>query len=147
MATMMAGSDGNTKQELLKTLRFEELEISDEPNEHIRSILNKYFETPTGAQLSLANRLFVLRPAHIQVEYSQVLQRSYRADTELLTSIPDIEAKRQHMNKWVAMNTRDKIKNLIPPGVLSANTLLSLISANGNQPSWKILPIQGNFIA
>ncbi|TGZ64952.1 hypothetical protein CRM22_006112 [Opisthorchis felineus] len=132
----MAGSDGNTKQEILRTLHLSDLTATGELHEHIHAIIHKYFETPTGVELSLANRLFVLQPAQIQAEYTQVLQKNYRADTELLTSIPDVESKRQHMNNWVAVNTRDKIKNLIPPGCVSGSTVLSLINALYFKGKW-----------
>ncbi|KAG5453885.1 Leukocyte elastase inhibitor [Clonorchis sinensis] len=37
------------------------------------------------------------------------------------------------MNNWVAMNTRDKIKTLILPGVLSANTIKDTCDAHAIQ--------------
>ncbi|GAA32466.2 Serpin B3 [Clonorchis sinensis] len=136
IAMTMAGSDGNTKQEILRTLHLSDLTATGEQHEHIHAIIHKYFETPTGVELSLANRLFVLQPAKIEAEYSQILQKSYRADTELLTSMPDVESKRKHMNNWVAVNTRDKIKNLIPPGCVSGNTVLALINALYFKGKW-----------
>ncbi|KER19223.1 hypothetical protein T265_11935 [Opisthorchis viverrini] len=136
IAMTMAGSDGNTKQEILKTLHLSGLTATDQQHEHIRAIIHKYFETPTGVELSLANRLFVMRPVQIQAEYSQILQKSYRADTELLTSMPDVESKRKHINNWVAVNTRDKIKNLLPHGCVSGETVLSLINALYFRGKW-----------
>ena len=52
----------------------------------------------------------------------------YQASLERL-DFADGEAARQTINTWVADQTNQKIKDLIPPGILNAATVMVLVNA------------------
>ena len=41
----------------------------------------------------------------------------------------NVEKARGDINRWVQVKTNDKIKDLIPPGMLSSDTRLTLVNA------------------
>ena len=52
----------------------------------------------------------------------------YQASLERL-DFADGEAARQTINTWVADQTNQKIKDLIPPGILNSATVMVLVNA------------------
>ncbi|GAA49647.1 leukocyte elastase inhibitor B [Clonorchis sinensis] len=60
----------------------------------------------------------------------------YKALVELLTGLPDVESRRCHINAWVAENTKDKIRELLPRGFLDQNSKFLLIDALYFRGSW-----------
>ncbi|KER20923.1 hypothetical protein T265_15209, partial [Opisthorchis viverrini] len=46
-----------------------------------------------------------------------------------LTELPNAEARICHINAWVAKNTKDKIKELLPPNIIQESSKLVLINS------------------
>ncbi|GAA28469.2 Serpin B6 [Clonorchis sinensis] len=133
VAMTMAGADGQTKNEILTSLHLSKV---DNPNEAVGSIVQHYLQSKTGVELALANRLFALRPATVLPEYSQLIGKVYKAATEELSKLPSNDAKREHINKWVAENTGNKITSLLPSGSITNDTVLSVINALYFKGNW-----------
>ncbi|KAF5394114.1 Leukocyte elastase inhibitor B [Paragonimus heterotremus] len=133
----MAGADGETLQEMHRTLHIPNHLSAEDAHVSIGPILLKYFETPKDIEISLANRLFLLKNAKINEKFSQTLSKQYKAATDVISSLNNAEAQRKHMNHWVAENTQNKIVDLIPPGGVSANTVLAITNALYFRGSWE----------
>ncbi|KAF8571739.1 hypothetical protein P879_00360 [Paragonimus westermani] len=133
----MAGADGETLQEMHHTLRIPSHMSAEDAHMLIGPVFLEYFETPKEIEISLANRLFLLKNAKINEKFSQTLCKQYRAATDVISSLGNVEAQRKHMNRWVAENTQNKIVDLIPPGGVSANTVLAIINALYFRGSWE----------
>lgn len=87
-------------------------------------------------QLSVANALWGQDGFEFLPEFLDLLAINYGAGLRLLDFQTDPESARLQINDWVAQNTRDRIKNIIPPGGLSAATRLALANAIFFKADW-----------
>ncbi|KAG5441414.1 Serpin B6 [Clonorchis sinensis] len=133
---VMAGADGETLQEIQQVLHIPPKLRSDAVHQSYGPIISKYFEASSDVDLNLANRLFLLKSIDIRPEYSSQVAMCYKALVELLTGLPDVESRRCHINAWVAENTKDKIRELLPRGFLDQNSKFLLIDALYFRGSW-----------
>src|SRR6185295_2006040 len=76
-----------------------------------------------------ANRLWVQKGFAIQPAFENTLTNNYRAPLTPLDFIANPEAARSQINRWTEERTKEKIKNLFPPGSIDAHTRLVLTSA------------------
>jgi serpin B len=63
-------------------------------------------------------------------------RQRYRAEVGVLDFADQADAARQQINAWVKKQTADKIKDLIPPGGLNAETRLVLTNAIYFKGDW-----------
>jgi serpin B len=88
-----------------------------------------------AVQLSIANRLWPHRRYTFLVDYLALLQQFYGAQVTPV-DYGDEEAARRTINAWVEEQTRHKIRDLIPPGILTDLTRLVLANAIYFKGSW-----------
>ncbi|CAL8105379.1 unnamed protein product [Calicophoron daubneyi] len=123
-----AGSEGATKKEMVDTLRLPP-QLPDEKVHNVTGeTLMGCFQSVPGVELSLANRLFILKTAKIRDRFTKLLQECYKCCAEELDSLGSSEAKRVHMNEWVCENTKGKIENLLAPGTIRDDTVITIIN-------------------
>jgi serpin B len=79
--------------------------------------------------LSVANAIWAQKGYQFLDEFFRVVQQSYQADLNQVDFTTAADAARQAINRWVEEQTHQKIKDLIPPGVLNALTRLVLVNA------------------
>ncbi|TGZ62835.1 hypothetical protein CRM22_007205 [Opisthorchis felineus] len=82
-----------------------------------------------------------LRSDAVHQSYGPIISNAlvatcYKALIELLTELPNVEAKRCHINAWVAKNTKDKIVEMLPPNFLDHSSIFLLINALYFRGSW-----------
>ncbi|OON14603.1 serine proteinase inhibitor [Opisthorchis viverrini] len=126
---MMAGVDGETLQEMQQVLHIPPKLRSDAVHQSYGPIISEYFEASSDVDLNLANRLYLLKSIDIRPEYGALVAKCYKASVELITELPDLEAKRLHINAWVAKNTKDKIEEFLPPNFLDDSSIIILVNA------------------
>jgi serpin B len=90
-----------------------------------------------GTELSIANGLWVQDDYALLPEFTELGETYYSAKIENLSfkSYPEQEKSRKKINSWIEKQTNQKIKNLIPEGVLTELTRLIITNAvyfNGN---------------
>jgi serpin B len=84
----------------------------------------------TGAiELRSANRLFGQRGYSFLPAFLQTTERCYGARLAEVDFTSATEEARQQINAWVEEQTAQKIRDLVPPGVLTALTRLVLTNA------------------
>ncbi|CAL8105420.1 unnamed protein product [Calicophoron daubneyi] len=127
MSMTEAGSRGETRKEMIHTLRLPSQMEDEEMHELVGRTMMSCFESVEGVDVSLANRLFILRAAHIEERFQKLLQKCYKSDSEQLDS-GSVDAKRDRMNIWVSEMTKGKIKHLLPPGSIDQETLITIIN-------------------
>jgi serpin B len=66
--------------------------------------------------VSIANKLFINQGFSVKPDYKQIMQNVFMSDIDSLDFSNQPEAARQTMNDWVLRQTRDKIRDLFPPG-------------------------------
>ena len=87
-------------------------------------------------ELAVANRLWGQKGYCFLPDFLKLLEADYGAGIETLDFAKETEAARQTINAWVEKQTRDKIKDLLKPGVLDAMTRLVLTNAIYFKGKW-----------
>lgn len=86
--------------------------------------------------LSIVNGLWIQDGFSLLDEYVAEVTRCYSAAVRNLDFIDDLEHSRETINDWVALNTLDRILDLIPRGVLTEDTRVVLTNAVYFKASW-----------
>ncbi len=87
-------------------------------------------------QLSVANALWGQRGFAFLNDFLDLLSEYYGAGMQLVDFAGETESARQVINQWVEKQTAEKIKDIIPPGGLSAATRLVLTNAVYFKAGW-----------
>ncbi len=89
-----------------------------------------------GFRLHIVNALWSQKGYQFLPEFLDTLARNYGAGLRLLDFVSDPEAARGVINDWVSDQTEGRIRDLIPPGVVSALTRLVLTNAIYFNAAW-----------
>jgi len=90
----------------------------------------------TPLEIITANRLFGQSGHPFEKPFIDFLEQTYAAPLEQLDFIRESEAARIHINDWVEKQTRERIKDLIPQGLLDEETRLVLTNAIYMKAPW-----------
>jgi serine protease inhibitor len=136
LAMTYAGARGQTALDMAKTLQFpfDGPRLNPAFNDLIQE-LNRRGQK-RDYQLSIANRLWGQKDYGFQPEFLQISKESYGAGLEEVDFARATEKARLTINDWVAKETQDKIKDLIPGGVLKEDTRLVLTNAIYFKAQW-----------
>jgi len=89
-----------------------------------------------GFQLSIANSLWGEKSQHFESAFLSTTKTNYGAGLELADFKHQPDAERVRINGWVEDKTNDKIKDLLPAGILKTDTKLVLVDAIYFKASW-----------
>ena len=136
LAMTYAGARGETAGEIARTLHFS-LPQDQLPAAYaeLSKILNPAGSS-RGYRLSMANRLWGQRGEPFLEEFLAVTRRDYGAELGLVDFRANADAARAEINAWVLQQTADKIRDLIPQGVLGPDTRLVLANAIYFRGDW-----------
>ena len=137
-----AGADAETKTEIAQALDIE-MDI-DKDVHNLMNALNKLLTTPPAyldenaqpLQFNVANALWVQQDIEISQDFLDSLSANYNAGLKMV-DFSNPEDARQAINLWVAAQTNDKIKDLIPQGVLNELTRLVITNAVYFKGAWQ----------
>lgn len=87
-------------------------------------------------QMTVANSLWGQEGEPVQPEFLELIASHYEGQMELVDFRFGAEAARAEINRWVEDKTRQKIRDLIPSGSLSADTRLVLVNAVYFKGTW-----------
>lgn len=133
LAMTYAGAKGATAQEMEKTLHF--LLPREELHSAFSSLLSQWSAPQKKYQLSIANRLWGQKGYGFLPDFLAVTKDQYNAALQDV-EFQDSEKTRGIINKWVEEQTKEKIKDLLPPGSLTADTRLVLTNAIYFKGDW-----------
>src|SRR5438552_8619142 len=150
LAMTFAGADGETRTEMARVLHltndagappsFSALqhsleEMSAKTAELVKQ--SKKFGGPSEPiTLNIANRLFAQQGYHFREAFLSLVKQNFGGAFEPLDFVADPAAATQRINKWVADQTRDRIRDLIPGGALDKTTRLVLANALYLKAPW-----------
>jgi serpin B len=151
LAMTFAGADGQTRTEMARVLHFHNNgdavpasfgllqhsleEMSAKTAELVKE--SKKFGGPSEPiTLNIANRLFAQKGYDFRNAFLSLVKQDYRAAFEPLDFVADASGATQHINKWVANQTRNRIRDLIPAGALDETTRLVLANALYLKAPW-----------
>ena len=129
LAMTSMGAKGNTAVQMNKALHWEGLPQGQLCNEE-QLFLNALQESnAAGNELLAANRLFVQKNFSLVQKFVEETKKFFAAEIALVDYQKDTEGARKEVNGWVEEKTKQKIKNLIPEGVFTSRTRLTLVNA------------------
>ena len=151
LAMTFAGAAGDTRAEMARVLHFpnqgEAIDASfaslqrslEEMSAKTAEIAkgSKQFGGPTEPiTLTIANRLFAQSGYNFRAPFLAEVKKNFGAAFEPVDFVHDSAAVTQHINQWVADQTHDRIRNLIPAGSLNATTRIVLTNAIYLKAPW-----------
>ena len=151
MAMAFAGADGETSTEMARILHFpndgSEVPASFSSLQHSLEEMttktaelvkeSKRFGGPSEPiTISIANRLFAQKGYEFRQSFLALVKENFGGAFEPLDFVHDSSGATRHINKWIADQTRDRIRDLIPPGGLNETTRLVLANAIYLKAPW-----------
>ncbi len=133
LAMTYEGARGKTAEEMQSLLHFPRLDILRLDSAKIYSDLNKESKQ---YMLSTANALWAQKDYPFKQDYFQTVDTYYNGKVTNLDFKKDTENSRVTINNWVEDKTNDKIKDLIPKGILTPDTRLVLTNALYFKANW-----------
>ena len=134
LAMTYAGATGETEKEMAEVLYFRVPQ--DRLPLGFASLMARLHSEKEGNQLRIANRLWGQQGYHFLPEFLRVTREDYGAELALQDFVTKTEEARKTINAWVEKQTEEKIKDLIPPGVLDQMTRLVLTNAIYFKGKW-----------
>lgn len=128
------GARGQTAEEMQSVLHIPEHADARRPN--FASIYNDINKEGKAYKLSTANALWAQKDYKFLEEYTNSIEKYFGGRVTNLDFEGASEKSRQTINKWIEDKTNKKIKDLIPPGLLSAYTRLVLTNAIYFKGTW-----------
>jgi serpin B len=136
LAMTAAGARGKTLEEMAAVLR-----LPENPHRAYRLMLLSLNTIPEAKgkpayQLSTANALWAQEGYPWRAEYKKLVAEHYAAGLFDVDFASDPDAVREQINEWVKVQTREKIKDLLGPRVVTLLTRLVLTNAIYFKGDW-----------
>ena len=147
-----AGAEGDTRQQMAKVLHYpstdsdvlrdfaqlqDGLDKMAERTAKIATESKKVGGPSEPIALTVANRLFGQQGYDFRPAYLELLKKTLDSPLEALDFISDSAGATKHINHWIAQQTKERIRDLIPPNVLNKDTRLVLANAFYLKAPWK----------
>jgi len=135
LAMVYGGAGGETAEQINNTLHFGGQGATHPALSHLRATLNG-IQKKGYVELSTANSLWPQKDYAIRSDYLAMTSEFYGSTIESVDYKTDAEGARQKINGWVEDQTNDRIKDLIPKGMLDPMTRLVLANAIYFKGNW-----------
>ncbi|MBN1433070.1 MAG: serpin family protein [Methanomicrobiaceae archaeon] len=134
LALTYEGAKGETADQIKSVFHFPE---------NIDTLRNGYLAVNTGInagdpeyELEVANALWAEQTYRFLEDYINIADEYYSAETTNLDFVNQPEQSRLTINGWVEEKTNDRIKNLIPQGMIDPLTRLVITNAIYFKGTW-----------
>ncbi len=136
-----AGARGETEAQMAETLKFLPQETQHPAFNAIESRMSGLGEKGGGGpsppfRLNVANSAWGQEGFRFEQEYLETLAEHYGAGLNSV-DFGQPDAASEEINTWIEDETEDRIKDLIPPNVISPSTRLVLANAVYFKASWQ----------
>jgi len=138
LAMTYAGARGDTEKQMSRVLHF------DKNQSYLHSSfggLQRQLEEISkqkGIELSIANALWAQKGHPFLPAFLNIAQGEYQANVKQADFERGADAATGEINHWVAQRTKDKIKDILPPGSLDRYTRLVLANAIYFKGAWAV---------
>ena len=151
LAMTYGGADGETRTEMARILHFpkdddtihgsfaaldKSLEEMAAKTAGIVQQSKKFGGPSEPIILAIADRLFAQKDYQFRAAFLALMKDNYRAPLEQVGFKHALDPTTKRINDWVAQQTRDRIRDLIPQGALSDATRLVLANAIYLKAPW-----------
>lgn len=137
LAMTYAGAAGNTQREMAEVLKFDMEQKKLHAAFADLEKAMKGFDSHADVEMSIANSLWPQIGYPFLPEYLALLSEYYNTSVTPVDYRFDPDRARILINTWVEERTKDRIRNLIPYGVLTPLTRLVLVNAIYFKGDWK----------
>lgn len=136
LAMTSTGAKGDTQKEMLSTLHLPEGKATHAGMGSLLTHLSASDLKKNGYEVTTANALWGQKGYPWIKEFLDGTKKDYGAGLSEVDYIAATEEARKTINAWVEKQTRDRIRDLLPAGVLSGNTRLVLTNAIYFKGNW-----------
>jgi serine protease inhibitor len=151
LAMTFAGAAGQTRAEMARALHFPNQDDAihssfaslqhslEEMAQKTAQIAERSKERGGPSEpitLAMANRLFAQTGYSFRDSFRELVKKFYGAPFEPMDFRKNPAGARERINRWVANQTRDRIRDLIPPGGVNEMTRLILANAIYLKAPW-----------
>ncbi len=150
LAMTFAGADSETRTEMARVLHLtndsnapasfaalqHSLEEMSTKTAELAKQSKKFGGPSEPITLNIANRLFAQKGYAFREAFLSLVKQNFGGAFEPLDFIANPAAATQHINKWVADQTHDRIRDLIPGEALDKTTRLVLTNALYLKAPW-----------
>lgn len=152
LAMTFAGASGETRAEMAKVLHFAGEEaalhasfaalqkaLDDAARRDAERVkqMKEYGGGGDPVTLTVANRLFGQAGYDFRQPFLDLTKRNYGAPLEAMDFVRNAARATRQINLWVEGQTRERIRDLIPPDTLGPDTRLVLVNAIYLKASWE----------
>jgi len=142
MAMTYEGARGQTAEEIRQVFHYpEDIEIL---RRGYAEIINQINKKDKKYELHTANALWAQQNYPFSPEYFKTVEKYYGGKVTNIDFVRDTENSRLTINKWVEEQTNNRIKDLIPQGVITPLTRLVLTNAIYFKGNWETQFPKGN---
>ncbi len=125
-AMTYGGAAGETAAEMQRVLH---LPAGSAAHRAAGTLLSSWNAKSAAHELRIVNRLFGQQGYGFRESFLDLVSTQYGAPLETLDFGAVPNKQRVHINEWVAKQTNDRIKELLPTGSIDSNTRLVLTNA------------------
>jgi serpin B len=151
LAMTYAGADGKTREEMARVLHLpgDDAQVAkafaalgDQLNQIVQQsvqradAMKKYGASTDPITLAVANRLFGQEGFEFRPAFLELVKTNYHAPFEAMDFGKNSAGATKAINDWVAQQTKERIKDLIPSGALNDLTRLVLVNAIYMKVPW-----------
>ncbi|CAC5395118.1 Serpin B6,Leukocyte elastase inhibitor [Mytilus coruscus] len=141
---LLLGTDGDTKTELETALNLQG-QTGSSAHEGYNSLQNKLCsKSENGVLVAIANRLFSKLGVDLKTNFTDAALKYYGSEVQLMDFENKAEEARIQINSWIEKQTRDKIKDLLTPNLLTKDTMMVLTNAIYFKGDWELKFDEGN---
>jgi serpin B len=134
LAITYEGSREKTAEEIASVLHLPEEDVLRSGFGALYNQINKEKEY----ELNTANALWAQKDYPFLEEYIDVIRQSYGGEVTNLDFVRETEKSRETINEYIEEKTNDRIKDLIPQGILSPLTRMVITNAIYFKGKWKL---------
>ncbi len=142
MRTTMGYAEGPAEHAAVaaQLARWDKLASPELPQGHADPSMQQYWEEELArrtTKLHITNRLWTQEGHPFRADYLKLVKQTYRADAATVDFTKSADPIRLEINRWVNDKTEKKISQLIPPGMITADTRSVLVNAIYFKASWE----------
>ena len=136
-ALLFSGTAGESEKDIAKTFGWDK---NTEAFSTAMAALAKSMtqtKSENSPTFAPANRVFVGNSRSVSAEYQKLLKDKYQSELEGLNFANATESAKK-INTWVEQKTNHKIKDLVPPSLLTPLTVMVLVNAVYFLGDWEL---------
>jgi serpin B len=134
LAMTYAGAENTTAAEMRNTMNFGPQRMDF--HKEYGNVLDTLSMNNEDFEMNIANAIWVQKKYALLKKYQSIVQNAYLSESRELDFEHQGEVSRSIINSWVEDKTNNRIKDLIPPNVITPDTRLILTNAVYFNAEW-----------